>query len=166
MSFITVTGRITATDGATEDGVGAGAGRKNRRRAPARPGGLPASNQSFAKTQHQTKRPPPGRSSCHWRSRLVANHDAAAVDTTDPMLTSATARSSSFYHHGARNDDDFPAVGTAAAFRSAMKTSTAATFHLDDHAVRTLAGRQRRGLRGASRYSQNESKCYNSVHSF
>jgi hypothetical protein len=84
--------------------------------------------------------------------RLVANHHAAAVNATDPMPSSATARSSSFYDHsGAWNDNDFPAVRAASAFGSAMKASTAATLYLDDHAVRTLAGGKRRSLRDTSR---------------
>jgi hypothetical protein len=99
--------------------------------------------------------------------RLVANHHAAAVNATDPMLSSATARSSSFYDHsGAWNDNDFSAVRTASAFGSAMKASTAAPLYLDDHAVRTLAGGKRRSLRGTCRYPKNESKCDKSVHSF
>ena len=85
------------------------------------------------------------------KSRLVANHDAAAVNATDPMLSPAAARSSSFYDHSAWNDNNFPAVGAASAFGSTMKAGTAATFDLDDHAIRTLTRCKRRSLRDPSR---------------
>jgi hypothetical protein len=96
----------------------------------------------------------------------VANHDAAAFNAAHPMLTSAAARSSSrLYDHGAWNNNDFPAIRTASAGRSTVKADTAASLYLDDHAVRTLARRQRHSLCDASRYAQNESKCDNSIHS-
>jgi hypothetical protein len=110
-------------------------------------------NESLDKTPQTKKTAPWAVFVSPAKSWLVANHDAAAINAADPMLSSAAARSSSFYDHGARNDNNFPAVRAASAFGSTMKAGTAATFHLDDHAVRTLAGCQWRGLRGASRYS-------------
>jgi hypothetical protein len=96
----------------------------------------------------------------------VANHNAAALNATNPMLSPAAARSASpLDDHGARNDNDLPAVHAASAFGAPVHAGTAATLYLDDHAVRTLAWCKRRSLREASRYSQNKSKCDNSLHS-
>jgi hypothetical protein len=85
--------------------------------------------------------------------RLVANHRAAAVRGTNSMPSHATARSCARRHDdGAWNDHDgSAAVRAAATIGSAMKAGTAATRHLDNHAVRSLDRRKRHRLRAASR---------------
>jgi hypothetical protein len=73
--------------------------------------------------------------------RSVADHDAAAVNATNPMPSCAAARSvSRFYHHDSRSDHDIAAVWPASTFGPAMKTETAAALYLDNRAVRGLAG--------------------------
>jgi hypothetical protein len=84
--------------------------------------------------------------------RLVANHDAAAVDAANPMLSSAAARSWTRDDHGsAWNDDDFGAVRAASAVGPAMKAETAAPGYLNDHAVRALVRCKRHGLHRSAR---------------
>jgi len=97
----------------------------------------------------------------------VADHHATTVRVADPMTSGTAAGASAGFHDNrAGNDDDFAAVRHASFIGTAMKARTAAFGDLDDHAGRSLLGRQRQGLHGCTRYSQDESKSDKLVHLF
>ena len=82
----------------------------------------------------------------------VADHHATAVRVADPMTSGpAAGTSAGLDDNSAGNNDDFAAVRHASFIGTAMKARTAAFSDLDDHAGRSLVGRQRQGLHGAAR---------------